>query len=115
MLGCDLIGFHVKYHCNNFLETANRLLECRVDNEKNSIVRSTKETLVRPFPISIAGLAGEPAPGRADAQGKKKKRELGFKNMIVAVGVDRIDYTKGLVESILAVDRLLEKYTEYQK
>jgi len=115
MLGCDLIGFHVQYHCNNFLETANRLLECRVDNEKNSIVRSTKETLVRPFPISIAGLAGEPAPGRADAQVEKIKREFGLENMIVAVGVDRIDYTKGLVERILAVDRFLEKYPEYQK
>ena len=53
MLGCDLIGFHVQFHCNNFLDTANRLLECRVDNEKSSIIRTGKETLIKPFPISI--------------------------------------------------------------
>lgn len=109
MLGCDLIGFHVHYHCNNFLETANRLLECRVDNEKNSIVRSGKETLVRPFPISIAGTASG-----SIFKIEKIKNTYGLENKIVAVGVDRIDYTKGIIERILAVDRFLEKYPEYQ-
>jgi trehalose 6-phosphate synthase len=55
MLACDLIGFHVQGHCNNFLETANKLLESRVDTEKFSVVRFGKETLVRPFPISVNG------------------------------------------------------------
>ena len=53
MLGCDLIGFHVQNHCNNFLDTANRLMESRVDTEKFSVVRSGRETLVRAFPISV--------------------------------------------------------------
>jgi trehalose 6-phosphate synthase len=115
MLGCDLIGFHVPYHCNNFLETANRLLECRVDNEKNGIVRSGKETLVRPFPISIAGVTSGPFSVSAAEAIEQVKAEYGLADKIVAVGVDRIDYTKGIVERILAVDRFLEKYPEYQK
>ena len=112
MLGCDLIGFHVHYHCNNFLETANRLLECRVDHEKNSIVRAGKETLVRPFPISIAGISSGPDSNR---EAEKIKKAFGLEDKIVAIGVDRIDYTKGLIERIMAVDRFLEKYPEYQK
>jgi trehalose-6-phosphate synthase/uncharacterized membrane protein affecting hemolysin expression len=113
MLGCDLIGFHVPYHCNNFLETANRLLECRVDNEKNSVIRSGKETLVRPFPISIAGVLGGPISTGEAQETEKIRKEHGLDGKIVAVGVDRIDYTKGIVERILAVDRFLEKYPEY--
>src|SRR3989338_9614031 len=113
MLGCDLVGFHVQYHSNNFLLSSNRLLECRVDNEKNSIVRSGKETLVRPFPISIAGIGNGPLSNREVVEVGKIKQEYGLENKIVAVGVGRIDYTKGIVERVLAVDRFLEKYPEY--
>jgi trehalose 6-phosphate synthase len=116
MLGCDLIGFHVQNHCNNFLDTANRLLESRVDTEKFSIVRSGKETFVRAFPISIDARIGDGSfkvePVR---EIEKLKKELELENEIIAVGVDRIDYTKGIVERILAIDRFLEKYPEYKK
>ncbi len=114
MLGCDLIGFHVQYHCNNFLDTANRLLECRVDNEKNSIVRAGKETLVRPFPISIDSQFDSAVSAGESVEIEKIKNDLNLKDKIVAVGVDRIDYTKGIVERVLAVDRFLEKYPEYK-
>ena len=113
MLGCDLIGFHVQYHCNNFLETANRLLECRVDNEKNSVVRSGKETLVRPFPISIEGVSRSPVTANEAREIDRIREKYDLAGKIVAVGVDRIDYTKGIVERILALDRFLEKYPEY--
>ncbi|MFH0754776.1 MAG: trehalose-6-phosphate synthase [Candidatus Omnitrophota bacterium] len=113
MLACDLIGFHVQYHCNNFLETANRLLECRVDTEKFSIVRGEQETLVRAFPISIA------LPGADDVISEKElakvRNEYKLNDKIVAVGVDRIDYTKGIGERILAIDRFLEKHPEFKK
>lgn len=116
MLGCDLIGFHVQNHCNNFLDTANRLLESRVDTEKFSIVRLGKETFVRAFPISVDGHRGGglfKANMTRDVERLKEEFEIG--NEIVAVGVDRIDYTKGIVERILAIDRFLEKYPEYKK
>lgn len=116
MLGCDLIGFHVQNHCNNFLDTANRLLESRVDTEKFSVVRSGKETFVRSFPISIDAHrkdnpAKEDLPGRME----KLKKEFSLEGKIVGVGVDRIDYTKGIAERLLAIDRFLEKYPEYKK
>jgi len=116
MLGCDLIGFHVQNHCNNFLDTANRLLESRVDTEKFSVVRSGKETFIRAFPISINAHTGD-GSFRVDPirQVEKLKKEFGLENEIVAVGVDRIDYTKGIVERILAIDRFLDKYPEYKK
>lgn len=112
MLSCNLIGFHVQYHCNNFLDTANRLLECRVDNEKNSIVRSGKETLIRPFPISISGTSNNLSKGEI-AEIAKIKKEFDLDDKIIAIGVERIDYTKGIAERILAIDRFLEKYPEY--
>ncbi|MCX5707784.1 MAG: trehalose-6-phosphate synthase [Candidatus Omnitrophica bacterium] len=116
MLGCDLIGFHVKNHCNNFLDTANRLLESRVDTEKFSVVRSGKETFVRAFPISINGHSDQGGSGAEQQQQiEKLRQEFNLQGMIVGVGVDRIDYTKGIVERILAIDRFLEKNPQYRK
>jgi trehalose 6-phosphate synthase len=115
MLSCDLIGFHVQSHCNNFLETANKLLESRVDTEKFSIVRFGKETFVKAFPISVNGFlnqSGKSSDLASEIDRIKKEFELAGK--IVAVGVDRIDYTKGLIERMLAVDRFIEKNPQYK-
>lgn len=114
MLACDLIGFHVQSHCNNFLDTANRLLESRVDTEKFSIVRFGKETFIRPFPISVNGyMNGGVSKPDAD-QINIIRKEFELEGKVVALGVDRIDYTKGLIERILAVDRFIEKYPKYK-
>lgn len=110
MLGCDLIGFHVQNHCNNFLDTANRLTECRVDMEKFSVIRDNKETMIRAFPISINTAVSPPQAGEIE----KIRNELELEGKIVVIGVDRIDYTKGIAERILAVDRFLEKYPQYK-
>lgn len=115
MLGSDLIGFHVQYHCNNFLETANRLLESRVDTEKFSIVRLGKETFIRALPISVDIHANETDLDDQLEQVRKIKKEFELDGKIVGVGVDRIDYTKGIVERITAIDRFLAKYPEYRK
>jgi len=115
MLGCDLIGFHVQNHCNNFLDTANRLMESRVDTEKFSVVRSGRETLVRAFPISVDGSVFGTSTESVLKQKEKIREELKLDGKIVAVSVERIDYTKGIVERILAIDRFLEKYPEYKK
>jgi trehalose-6-phosphate synthase/HAMP domain-containing protein len=113
MLGCDLICFHVQVHCNNFLDTVNRLLECRVDTERFTVVRNEKETAVRAFPISVDDSMGRPLPG-LDTVVKEIVREYDLEGKIVALGVDRIDYTKGIIERILAIDRFLEKYPRYK-
>ncbi|MDD5072583.1 MAG: trehalose-6-phosphate synthase [Candidatus Omnitrophica bacterium] len=113
MLACDLIGFHVQYHCNNFLDTANRLLESRVDTEKFSIVRAGKETFVRAFPISVDTYMGETTKQDL-AEIDELSKEFELEGKIVAVGVERIDYTKGLIERMSAIDRFLEKYPQYK-
>jgi trehalose-6-phosphate synthase len=115
MLACDLISFHVQYHCNNFLETANRLLESRVDTERFSIVRLGKETFIRAFPISVDIHAGESDLDDQREQVSKIKKEFELEDKIVALGVDRIDYTKGISERVTAIDRFLTKNPDYRK
>jgi trehalose 6-phosphate synthase len=115
MLACDLIGFHVQNHCNNFLDTANRLLESRIDTEKFTIVRSGKTTFVKAFPISIDGFTQTTQkPAEDKEQIARIRKEFALEDKIVGVGVERIDYTKGIKERILAIDRFLEKYPEYK-
>ena len=114
LLGCDLIGFHVQNHCNNFLDTANRLLESRVDTEKYSVMRFGKETFIRAFPISIdSSDSSEIFDQEIIIQIEKLRNEFDLGNKIVGVGVDRIDYTKGIIERMQAIDRFLERYPEY--
>ncbi len=107
MLGCDLIGFHVQNHCNNFLDTVNRLIECRVDTEKFSVINKNKETIIRSFPISVDGFMPHIKNASLTAEVHKIKKEYDLH--------DKIDYTKGIIERIMAIDRFLEKYPEYKK
>jgi trehalose 6-phosphate synthase len=117
MLGADLIGFHIQFHCNNFLETVDRTLESRIEWEHFTVQRSAHTTLVKPFPISIA-LGGASLPPRTSQVRFSKDgllKELGVTAKYLGVGVDRIDYTKGILERFLAVERLLEKYPVYHE
>ena len=114
MLGCDMIGFHVQYHCNNFIDTANRMLECRVDTERFSVVRSNKETFVRSFPISVDNFDYEGSMAADAEKIDAIRKEYGLAGMIVGLGVERIDYTKGIVERLLAIDKFFDKYPEYK-
>lgn len=114
MLGCDLIGFHVQYHCNNFLETVGRVLEARVDAERFSVIRAGRETYVKPFPIGVdCGIFGDRHDSDAVRQ-EKLRKDFCLDGRRIIVGVDRIDYTKGIEERMRAFDRLLEKYPEYR-
>ena len=110
MLGSDVIGFHTQYHCNNFLETCNRYLEARIDWEKFSVTMEHHETQVRAFPIGIEAL---PVRTLSQTEINELKEHYGISAEIIAVGVDRIDYTKGIVERVEAVERLFEKHPEY--
>jgi trehalose 6-phosphate synthase len=93
----------------------NRLIESRVDAEKFSVVRAQKETIIRAFPISIDTFFREDVSAADAHQVERIRAELGLEGKTVAVGVDRIDYTKGIIERILAIDRFLEKYPEYHR
>jgi trehalose-6-phosphate synthase len=117
MLGADLIGFHIQFHCNNFLETVDRALESRIDWEQFAVRRGNHRTFVKPFPISIAYPEHLPSAS-PNARTRQTKQalvgELGVQATYVAVGVDRIDYTKGILERLRAIERFLEKYPAYQ-
>ncbi len=115
LLGSDIIGFQVQQHCNNFLDTVNRLTECRVDLEKFSVVRQNQETRVKPFPISVAEDGTHATAEEEERATQLIVQELNLQDRIVCVGVDRIDYTKGMLERVMAVDRFLEKFPEFRK
>ena len=117
MLGADLIGFHIQAHCNNFLETVNRTLESRIDWEHFAVSRQHRVTAVRPFPISVAfgGNEGETQKGWSSWQERGDLlRQIGVEASFLGVGVDRVDYTKGIPERFRGIERLLEQYPSYQ-
>jgi len=114
MLGADLIGFHIQAHCNNFLETVDRALESRIDWEHFAVNRHNHLTTVRPFPISVTFGNGESANGGASAGERAGLfRELGGRPAFLGLGVDRVDYTKGIPERMRGVERLFELYPAY--
>ena len=116
LLGADLIGFHIQSHCNNFLQTADRIVESRIDRERFSVQRHGHLTMVRPFPISVdfADAGGETAQEPPYVERSALLKALGIEAAFVGVGVDRLDYTKGILERFLAIERFLEKYPRYQ-
>jgi trehalose 6-phosphate synthase len=115
LLGNDILSFHIQYHCNNFLETVDRALESRIDPERFAVTRGGKTTRVVPHPISIDPEAGAaPSADEAQRQERRLRRRLGLRNELLLVGVDRVDYTKGLPERLRAVDRLLTLHPDWK-
>jgi trehalose 6-phosphate synthase len=117
LLGADLVGFHIQAHCHNFLETVNRGLESRVEWDHFAVNRDSHLTLVRPFPISVApaNAAEEVADFRsANTLREAVFKELGMEALYLGVGVDRVDYTKGILERFLGIERFFERYPRYQ-
>jgi trehalose 6-phosphate synthase len=117
MLGNDLLGFHVRHHCQNFLETVDRGLEARVDVEHSEITRGGHTTTVRPFPISIDfDRHNEMARSQTVESFLDGWRvQLGLQDQVLGIGIDRIDYTKGIPDRLRAVHRFLEKHPDYRK
>jgi len=138
LLGADVIGFHIQSHCNNFLDTVDRVLESRTDREHFSIRRNGHASLIRPFPISVAwdehtvedsnrntedlavhdqsSLASnweDRQPDNKDLVHSALHKDLGIEGKHLIIGVDRMDYTKGIVERLLAIEHLLEEHPWY--
>jgi len=116
LLGSTILGFHTRFHCKNFLETVDRYLEARIEHEHSTIAFRDSETLVESYPISIEWPSAETELSwppvercRADilaSAGLPAGQRL-------AVGVDRFDYTKGILERLHAIERMLEKYPQW--
>ena len=112
MLGADLIGFHTQYYCNNFLETVERGIEARIDWQHFSVTRGQHTTYVKPFPISVAPEFVEDPPEVSRAALLER---LGIEARWVGVGVERLDYTKGLPERFRALGRFFERYPDFRE
>lgn len=116
MLGADLIGFHLQQHCNNFLDTVDRMVEARLDWDRFSAELRGRTTLVRPFPISVQlwsekhTASGE----QLEAQIASLRHKFAIGDVAIGVGVDRIDYTKGIAERFRAVERFFERNPQHR-
>ena len=117
LLGADLIGFHVQAHCNNFLSTVDRVLEARVDWEHFAVKRKDHWSSVLPFPISVEFLETAEPPAKSIVAEERSAllTELGIEASFLGVGVDRVDYTKGILERFQAVEAFLESHPRYQE
>ncbi len=111
LLGSSILGFQTQLHCINFVDAVDRYLEARIDREQTAVVQGPLTTLVRPYPISIEWpsrwAAGAP-PVEECRAGVFAELGLGAEARL-GLGIDRLDYTKGIEERLLAVERLLER------
>jgi trehalose 6-phosphate synthase len=111
LLGSTILGFHTQFHCNNFLEATDRFMESRIDRERASVTASGMETLIRAYPISIewppAALASQ-APVEECRLAVRERFSLP-PDAVLLVGIERFDYTKGILDRLRAVDDLLAR------
>lgn len=115
LLGSSILGFHTRFHCSNFINTVDRSLEARIDWDSSMISYQGKLTAVNHYPISIAWPNREQSPLPSESECRTRIRAInGLPHAHrVGVGVERLDYTKGILERFLAVERLLELQPEW--
>ena len=109
MLGSTILGFHTPFHRKNFLDTVDRYLETRIEQEASTISYGGQLTQVAQYPISIAWPEPQPDAISVDDCRALIRGKLGLPaDHLLGIGVDRLDYTKGIIERFDAVERLLE-------
>jgi trehalose-6-phosphate synthase len=115
LLANDLLGFHIRYHCNNFMDTVARALEARVDTEKYEVTLNGHRTAVRPFPISV-DFDDFSESAQSEEVAKEISRIKGkilLRDEIIGIGIERFDYTKGIPDRFRAIDRFFENNPQY--
>jgi trehalose 6-phosphate synthase len=115
LLGSSILGFHTRYHCNNFLDAVDRFMECRIDRDTSTISFGKKVTRVNSYPISIEWPPKWMASQKSVKELHRRVREQNGMDLgrMLAIGVDRLDYTKGILERFYSVERLLELYPQW--
>lgn len=117
LLANDLLGFHLQSFCTNFLWCAESILGAEVIWPEGRAIFRGHSCTVRPYPISIDVDLFEKVvtrPGVDEQITRLRERYLG-EGGILAVGVDRMDYSKGLPEKLKALDFLWERYPEFRE
>lgn len=117
MLGADLIGFHTQLYCNNFIETVSRELESLIDFEQFAVTRNNHTSFIKHFPISIAFPDGfdESKIENYKIEYRKLVSNLDIKTKYIGLGVDRLDYIKGILERLKAIEIFLTKNPSYKE
>lgn len=115
LLGSSILGFHTQFHCNNFVDTVDRLLEARVDRETFSVSYREQRTAINRYPISIEW---PPDPELLSIPLDRCREEIRVRHNLpaeqhVGIGVDRLDYTKGIEERFRAVERFFEAHPDW--
>src|SRR5882757_3233015 len=112
LLSADILGFHTRYHCQNFLATVDRFVECQIDHEHMTVTLQGHVCHVVPYPISIEWpprwLAQLPAV-EISREAVRKRYGIGA-DVSLGLGVERWDFTKGIIERFSAIEALLNKY-----
>ncbi len=115
LFGSSIMGFHTRFHCNNFIDTVDRFLEARIDRETSTISYGGKLTAIKHYPISIEWpprwLVGQKSI--SDCRDEIRKHNNISLDCFIGLGIDRLDYTKGILERFLAVERLFEQNPEW--
>lgn len=116
LLGSSVLGFHTQFHCQNFMDSVDRFLECNIKRDQAIVTTHQGQSLIRPYPISIAWPPeGLDAAGNIEDCRATIKQRFGLNNdMMIGVGVERFDYTKGIVDRFEAVGALLRLYPEWR-
>jgi len=118
MLGADFIGFHRSFHVENFIDCLREEMGVIVESEPRSVLYKKRLTKISHLPSGIdideidAALTNA---GRIDRRILEEDLGVSISSKYLIVGVDRIDYTKGLIERFRILDRFFEKYPQYQK
>ena len=117
LLGNDLLGFHIKSFCDNFLDTAEHGLGAKIDRNKSTVTYRGKTTLVEPFPISVDSerISRDAGTEAVEQEMANLRRELNLEGKFVGIGMDRMDYTKGIPQRLEALDKFFEDFPAYRE
>ena len=111
MLAADILGFHTRHHCQNFLASVDRFIECQIDHEHMTVTLRGHVCRVVPYPISIEWpprwLSG--IPDIETCRRQVRERHGIAPEVSIGLGVERWDFTKGIIERFLALEALFEK------
>lgn len=116
LLGSSVLGFHTQFHCNNFLETVDRFVESRIDREASSVTLGGEETFVRPYPISIEWPSHSLSKQKSISECRAAVRARhGLPDDVkIAMGIERFDYTKGILDRMRAVESMLKAHPQWR-
>lgn len=113
MLGADVIGFHTQQYCNNFIDTIGKNVEALVNFDKFSITKDEHTSYIRAFPVGVALNNGHD-DNKDLSRGRKILEKLEIKTKYLGLGVDRLDYVKGIPERFRGVEYFLDAHPEYK-